>query len=139
MFPKEAQVNRGKGIGLLAGIAAGVGITFITVSTDSSRLTCEGASTFAGDYEGLTSQPATLTATIEAPRWFAVFNNHDATIKWQIDPGRHAGQGFYSPDAFRSRITTVDGTTQGSWSPQSKQLSVKVVPDRLETFAGLCE
>jgi hypothetical protein len=132
-------MNRGKRTGLLAGVVATMVVILVTFSTSSSRLTCEGTITLAGDTGGFTSRPATFAATVETPRWFAVWSNHDAKISWEIEPDRHTGQGHYSPDPFRSRITTFSGTTQGWWSPQSKQLSVKVVPDRLETFAGLCE
>lgn len=132
-------MTRRRTIGLMAGVTMAVLIIVgIVSSADSSRLTCEGVITLEGDTEGLTRRPATLAAAVETPRWFAVWNRSDAKITWEIQPGRYLGEGYIAPDPFRLRIVTRDATYRGSWSPQSKRISVKMFPDRIETFAGTC-
>jgi hypothetical protein len=139
-MPREAHMSRGQRISLVTGVTGTLLVVLLSFSTGQSRFACEGAVTLAGDSDGFTSRPATLAATVQVRRWFAVWTNRESMITRQIEPGHHTGRGSYSPDPLRSRMVIFDKMkNQGSWSPMSKQISVKVFPDRLETFNGMCE
>ena len=84
--------------------------------------------------------PATLYAEVDTYRWFLFWFEHDAMVRWEVQPGGNTGFGYYDLSSFVTPITDLNSTkTHGSFSPLSKRIYVVISSAGDEAFSGECQ
>jgi hypothetical protein len=111
----------------------------INFGTAESRLVCPGQVQRKTDV-GTVTTPATLYASVERYRALVFWFEHDAMIRWEVQPGGDNGFGYYDHSSFATSITDLEGqTTHGSFSSLSNRIYVLTAFDGNEAFDGVCD
>lgn len=128
-----------KGLGLL--LAAGLLFLIVVINfgTVERRLVCSGQVERRVNDDAVAT-PATLYAEVETYRWFLFWADHDAMIRWEIQPGGDTGFGYYDQSSFGTPITDLTRKkTYGMFSSLSSRIYVTTSLDATEAFDGTCK
>ena len=113
----EILIRLAKGLGVLLAACIVFVIVVVSFGTVESRLVCSGqVERQVGGGDQVTTA-ATLYAQVETYRWFVFWADHDAMIRWEVQPGGDIGFGYYNNSSFGTPITDFNDNKQlGSFS-----------------------
>jgi hypothetical protein len=107
--------------------------------TTQTRLVCPGELRPPVEDRQIVTTPATLYAQVEEYRWIVFWSDHDAMIRWEIQPPGDFGFGYYDDSSFGTPITDLERTkSYGAFSSLSGRINVESFDGR-QTFEGQCK
>jgi hypothetical protein len=136
----KTLIRLAKGLGVFLAACILFVIVVINFGTVERRFVCSGQVQRQVDGGDPVTTPATLYAQVETYRWIVFWADHDAMIRWEVQPGGDTGFGYYNHSSFATPITDLNrNKTYGSFSGLSNRIHVVTSIDGSEAFEGMCK